>query len=124
MKRSKGGKFSWKLVLAFLIIALVLASPFICRFLLISEAYVYTDVRPKVLHSIFLLRDSYGVTIGDLAIHDVDLDGHLLHIRIHEKYHGLLDMDDYAGDPTLNRDFNIIYDFEKDSMWVESIDVK
>jgi len=116
-------RLGWKAVFLFLIVSLLLATPFLYQFFLISDIYIYKDIRAEVLNSVFLLRENYGITIGDLTISRVDLEENLLHIHIREEYHGLIDKVRYNQDKTLERTFNVLYAFENDSMWVESIDV-
>jgi hypothetical protein len=114
----KRQKFNFKLVLVFLALALILASPFIYRAWLIHEIYIYPDVREHVLDSVFLLRENYGLTIGDLTIRDVVLDGPVIYTTIHEEYHGFVDESLYDD---LIQDYVVKYSYEDDSLIVEGI---
>ncbi|MBW2968412.1 hypothetical protein KY362_08080 [Candidatus Woesearchaeota archaeon] len=110
--------FDFRLVLFFLVFALLLASPFLYRAYRIHEIYVYADVREHVLDSVFLLREEYGLTIGDLAIKDVVLDGDVIHITVHENYHGLIDRSIYDD---LEVDYFVDYDYGSDSLSVVGV---
>ncbi len=111
--------FNLKLVLVFLVLSLVLASPFIYRAFMIHEIYIYPDVRQHVLDSVFFLREEYGLTIGDLTINDVELDGEKIHITIHEKYRGFLDKNAYED---LNQDYFIDYSYKTDDFNLVNIE--
>ena len=115
----KKKRFNFRLVLFFLILALLLASPFIYRAWLIHEIYIYPDVREHVLDSVFFLRENYGLTIGDLTIRDVVLEGPTIHINIREKYHGFLDESLYND---LEQDYFVDYSYDDDSFYVVKIE--
>lgn len=114
----KKERFNFRLVLFFLILALLLASPFIYRAWLIHEIYIYPDVREHVLDSVFLLRENYGLTIGDLTIKNVVLDGPVIYTTIHEKYHGFVDDSLYNN---LEQDYVVKYEYNTDELSVEEI---
>jgi hypothetical protein len=73
---------------------------------------MYPDVRSHVLDSVFFLREQLGLTIGDLTVKDVVLDKNLIHIVIHEKYHGFLNRSDYAD---LEQGYLIDYAYSSDN---------
>lgn len=114
-------RFDFRLILVFLALALIIASPFIYRAWLIKEIYIYPDVRQNVLDSVFFLREELGLTIGDLMIKDVVLDGNSIHITIHEKYHGLLDKSLYED---LVQDYNVDYSYDSDDFRIIDIENK
>lgn len=118
MKKQLKQIFDWRLVLTFSVLALVLASPFIYRIAHIHELYVYPDVREHVLESVFFLRENYGVTIADLSIKDIVLDGPSIYITIHEKYHGFVDTSLYDD---LEQDYIIRYSYDTDKFSVKDI---
>ena len=105
-------KFNFKRLFVYLVLSLVLAAPFIYRAFLISEIYMYPDVRQHVLDSVFFLRESFGLTIGDMTVNNIVLDKGVIHIVIHEKYHGFLDKSGYDD---LDVDYFVDYSYKTDS---------
>ncbi|MFC1741096.1 hypothetical protein ACFL3V_00990 [Nanoarchaeota archaeon] len=114
----KAQRFDFRLVLLFVLFTLLLASPFMYRAWQIQEVYIYPNVREVVLDSVFLLREEYGLTIGDLTINDIVLDGADLYTTIHEEYHGFVDRDMYDD---LEQDYVVKYSFDDDTFSVEDI---
>lgn len=106
-------KFNYRLVMVVILIALFMSSPFIYRAYLIHEIYLYSDVRQHVLDSVFLLREDLGVTIADLSVKDVRLEGDFVYVVIHEDYHGFIDRQKYDD---LENDYFVRYSYEDDSL--------
>ena len=110
--------FNLKLVLIFAALSFSLASPFIYRAWLIHEIYLYPDVREHVLDSIFLLRENYGLTIGDLTINNVVIKDSSVYTTIHEKYHGFVNESKYDD---LEQDYVVKYAYNNDTLVVDKI---
>jgi hypothetical protein len=107
-----------RLILIFVVLTLMMASPFIYRAWQIHEIYIYSDVRAHVLDSVFLLREQYGLTIGDLTIKDVVLDGPMIFTTVHEKYHGFVEEDLYDN---LEQDYIVRYHYDDDTLEVGDV---
>jgi hypothetical protein len=111
-------KLNIKLIAAFFLLSIIISAPFIYHFLQIIEVYVDSDVRKQALNSVFLLREEYGLTVGDLTIKDVSINSEEYIIVVHEYYHGFIDRSKYND---LVRDYIVKYDRQQDKLSVESI---
>lgn len=107
-----------RLILVFLIISILVSSPFIYSVWRIKDIYISSEAREKTLDSIFFLREEYGLTIADLTIKQVERRGPDRYITIHETYHGFLDEQKYDD---IDRDYIIFYEKKSDNMSIFKI---